>query len=575
MDKHHVAAILEEIGVLLELQGANPFRIRAYHNAARSIESVDDLEKFAKENPLDSLPGIGKDLAEKIGTLLETGRLPYFEELKKSFPEGVLELLHVPGLGAKKIKILYEKLRIESVDDLAKAIAADKIATLKGFGKKSQENLSNALSKYKTYGKRVLWWHGMREALQIEEGLAKHKDVELVEIAGSLRRKLETVGDFDFVVASKNPKRLIDWFSKQFWVASVTSKGETKCSVRLKTGLQADLRVVPKEQFAFALMYSTGSKDHSIHIRKIANEQGLTLNEYGLQTIKKPVRKKKCASEEEIYETLKMEYIPPELREDRGEIALAIQHKLPKLIEDDDIRGVFHCHTTDSDGHDTLEEMAGAAADLGWEYLGISDHSKASYQAGGMHEEQLEAQVKKIRAFNKSKKSSVTLLAGLECDILADGTLDFADETLKKLDFVIVSIHRRYKLDASLATKRLIKAIENPYTTIVGHMTGRLLLRREPVALNIPKVIDACIANNKVVEINGFPDRLDMDWRHWQKAKEKGLKCAINPDAHRKEQLEFFRTGINIARKGWLEKEDVINTFSKKKLLSFLDKVRG
>lgn len=572
MNKHEVAAILEEIGVLLDLQGANPFRVRAYHNAARTIENLDDLEDFAKNHPLDSLPGIGKDLAEKITLLLQTGTLPYYEELKKSLPEGLMELLQVGGLGAKKVKMLFDKLGISNIDQLSKALEKGKISELPGFGKKSQENLKTSVSSLKTYGKRLLWWKAMKIATPLLKKMQKFEHVIQADLAGSARRKLETVGDLDFVISSKKPGKVMDWLASHPLVERVISKGKTKTTLLLKEGLQADVRVVPQDQYAFALLYFTGSKNHSIKLRKRANSRGLTLNEYGLETLKKPTRKKHLLSEEEIYHALGMDYIPPELREDRGEIEAAEEWKLPSLIQEKDLRGVFHCHTTSSDGHNTLEEMVKAAEKLGWEYIGIADHSKTSVQAGGMSEEQLLEQIQTIRAFNKKKKSSCYAFAGLECDILEDGTLDFPGSVLKELDYVVVSIHRRYKQNEKQATRRLIKAIENPHTTIIGHLTGRLLLKREPIALDINQVIDAAIANGKVMEINAHPNRLDMDWRFWHKAKEKGLKCAINPDAHQTSDLLYFKAGIHCAQKGWLEKTDVINTLNIKDLKKFLQK---
>jgi DNA polymerase (family 10) len=382
-------------------------------------------------------------------------------------------------------------------------------------------------------------------------------------VAGSFRRKLETIGDLDFIVASPNAQKIMDWFTRQASVMMIQAKGPTKSSVRLKGGIQADLRVVPLEQFPYALLYFTGSKDFNISLRQRANHLGYTLNEYDLSPLEgTKKRRKACASEADIFQALKLEYIPPELREGYGEIEAAERGKLPVLVEEGDIRGIFHCHTTDSDGHNTLQEMAEEAQKLGWEYLGISDHSKASYQANGMDEERLFAQMQKIDTLNRSGKYSVHLFAGLECDILADGTLDFSDDILKELDFVIISAHRRYKQDEKTLTSRLIRAIENPYSTMVGHLTGRLLLHREPSPVNVPKVIDACIANHKIIELNAHPYRLDMDWRFWHQAAEKGAMCCINPDAHSTDELRYYVAGIQVARKGWLEKRHVLNTQS-------------
>ncbi len=577
MDKHEVARILDEIGVLLSLKNENSFRIRAYHNAARAVENLDeDLELLVREERLEDVPGIGAHSAEKIATLVATGKLPYYENLKKSIPSGLLELLKVPGLGAKKVQILYQKLKIKTTQDLIDACKKGRVAKLAGFGDKTQEKILSGLTQIKRYGKRMLWWDAMQAAKFILKGLSKLKAVEKVELAGSLRRKLETIGDLDFLVATSSPKAVIDWFVTQHWVSSVISKGASKASIRLsKSGQQVDLRVIPKEQFPFALMYFTGSKEHNIHMRQRTLAKGFSLSEYGFEPTGKKMALKlpqKLSSEEEIFNFLGLDYIPPELREDMGEIDAAEKGKLPTLVEEKDIRGVFHCHTTDSDGHNTLEEMVRGAQELGWEYIGIADHSKSSYQANGMDEKRLLAQAERIQKLNRSKKFSTHIFAGVECDILTNGSLDFPNSILKELDYVIVAIHRSFQLDEKKMTARLIKAIENPYTTMVAHPTGRLLLRREPYTINIPKIIDAAIANGKIIELNAQPMRLDMDWRQWHKAKEKGLKCSINPDAHSVYDLQYFRAGINCARKGWLEKRDVINTLTLAKMTALLKK---
>jgi len=561
VNKHDAAAILEEIAVLLELQGENPFKVRAYRNAARTIESLgEDLSEVVRKKKLEELPGIGAHIAEKITVLVQKGRLPYFEKLKKSVPPGLLDLLKVPGLGGKKVKTLYEKLKVKSTADLVEACRKGKVAKLAGFGKKTEANILAGIEKQKVYGKRMLWWDAFAKAQPLLEALAKLKAVQRVEAAGSLRRRLETVGDLDIVVASAKPKAVMEWFTSRPWVEKITAKGPSKSSVRLEGGCQADLRVVSKEQFGYALLYFTGSKEHNIRIRQIAISKGYSLSEYGLEG----ARMKKNADERAIYKALGLSYIPPEMREDTGEIEAAAKDRLPKLIEEKDIRGVFHCHTTASDGHNTLEEMAAAAAKMKWEYLGIADHSKSSVQANGLSEKRLFQQIEQIRALNRS--GPVHVFAGLECDILPNGKLDFSDDILKELDYVVASIHGSFKLSEKAMTARLIRAIENPYTTIVGHPTGRLLLRREPYSINLAKVIDACIANGKIMEINAHPMRLDMDWRLLRQARDRGLRFAINPDAHSVDNLQYFRAGINIARKGWLEKSDVINSFPLKEI---------
>ena len=574
MDKKEIAKVFEEIALLLELEAENPFRVRAYRNAAIALLNLDeDLQKIVKEERLTELPGIGDDLAEKITTLVKTGRLPFYEKLKKAAPPGVSELMQIQGLGPKKIMVLYKKLKIHSIKALKEACLKDKVAKLSGFGKKTQENILNAITHREVYSQRHLWWDAMAIATPLLEGLRKLKEVKKVEIAGSLRRKLETIGDLDILVASSKPKPIMNWFISHPLVASVLTKGEAKSSVRLKKGIQVDLLIVPEEQFGSALCYLTGSKEHSIRIRQRALKKGWTLNEWGLTTKKKTIQH--METENALYKALGLSYIPPELREDRGEIEAAEKGKLPKLVEEEDIRGTFHNHTSASDGKNTLQEMVSAAQKLGWEYIGISDHSKSSFQANGMDEKRLHKQEEQIRELNGSKKFRPYVFAGVECDILPNGTLDFSNEVLKKLDYVIVSVHSVFNQDEKTMTKRLIRAIEHPYSTMVGHVTGRILLKREGYRVNLPKVIDACIANGKIMELNASPMRLDMDWRLWHSASEKGLLCAINTDAHSVDHLEFFRAGVNAARKGWLEKKHIINTLSLKEMRKLLKKFRG
>lgn len=579
VNKYDVAKMLDEIGTLLELQGENPFKIRAYRQAARALENLEeDLELIVKEARLQTILGIGESLSAKITTLVLTGRLPYYEKLKKSMPAGLIELLKIPGLGGNTINVFYKELGIKNIEDLLNACCKGQIAKLPRFGKKTQDKILNSIKRFQADGHRLLWWEAMRIGQSLLKQISKLKEVQKIEIAGSLRRKLETVGDLDFLIASSTPTFIMDWFTTQPWVDKILAKGPAKSSVRLKQGIQADLRVVSPKQFGFALVYFTGSKEHNIKLRQRANEKGLSLSEYGLESFDPnisspfPKRSKKEITEAEIYQALGLSYIPPELREEMGEIEAAEKGTLPTLIEEKEIRGVFHCHTTDSDGHNTLEEMIAAAQALDWEYFGIADHSKSSYQAHGLQEDRLLKQIQRIRQINQSGDYSIHVFAGLECDILTNGQLDFSDDVLKELDYVVVSAHRAFKQDEQTMTARFIKAIENPYTTIIGHVTGRLLLRREPYALNLNKVIDACIANHKIMELNAQPSRLDMDWRYWHQAAEKGLKCCINPDAHSIGDLQYVRAGINIARKGWLTKENVVNTFPLKKIQAYLKK---
>lgn len=579
MNKEEVIEILEEIANLLEIRGENPFKVRAYRNAARSLMNMDrDIQEVVKEKKLREFPGIGESIADKITKLVLKGRLLYFEKLKRATPSGLLTLMNVQGLGPKKVLILYRKLHIKTIEDLKKAAKSGKIAKLKGFGVKTEKNILDALEKQKVHQQRHLWWEAMAIASPILENLKKLKDVKKVEIAGSVRRKLETIGDLDFLVGSNNPKPVMKWFVSQPFVGKILAQGDTKSSVETHDGMQMDLRIVPVNQFAFALCYFTGSKEHNIKIREKAIKKGWSMSEYGLEIVKKgiknPFAKSKMPStEKEIYRLFNLPYIPPELRENMGEIEAAANGKLPNLIEEGDLRGSFHNHTAATDGHNSLKQMIEAAQQLGWEYIGISDHSKADYQANGLDEERLNQEIEEIRKLNASKKYRPYIFAGLECNILSDGTLDFTDKILKKLDYVIVSVHSSLQQDERTMTKRIIRAIEHPSTTIVGHVTGRILLQRDPYRVNLSKIIDACIANHKIIEINGNPMRMDMDWRYWHAASQKGLLCCINADAHAADQLIFVRSGINVARKGWLEKKHVINTRSLKEIKELFQKM--
>lgn len=575
MTKSQIVEILEEIGMLLELKGENPFKLRAYQNGARALEQMeDDLGERIEAGTLGDEPGIGKALVEKIATLYTTGELNYYSDLKESVPAGLLDVLQVPGLGGKKVKVMWEELDITNLPALEQACRAGKVAGLKGFGKKTEEKILSGIENLKAYGQRHLWWDARAVVEPILEGLHGLKDAQRAEVAGSFRRLKETVGDLDFIVASENPKPVMDWFVAMDDVSEVTAHGETKSSVRLTSGMQADLRVVPPGKFAFALHHFTGSKEHNVHMRGRALKRGLSLSEWGLEkTDDAPDgvdSVETVADETELFAKLGLQFIPPELREDAGEIQAAENGGFPKLIEAEDIRGVFHNHTNASDGAHTLEEMVAAADAFGWEYYGVADHSKASFQANGLSEERLEKQIAAIRKLNDSGNFTCHVFAGSEVDILKDGSLDFSDDFMAALDYVVASVHSSFGLSEDDMTKRIIAAIENPHVTMVGHLTGRILLRREPYAVNIGKIVDAAIANNTIIEINAHPSRLDMDWRYWRRATDKGLLTSINPDAHEKAGLQHYVAGVNCARKGWITPESVVNTWPLSKIREFL-----
>jgi len=583
MNKDQVAEVLVGIATLLELKGENPFKSRAYENAARAIEALSEpLEKVVAEERLGDVKGIGEGIQKKITELVSTGKLAYYEELKAATPPGLVAMLDIPGLGPKKIKALHDELGIESIEQLEQACKDGNIAGLKGFGEKSQTNILEGIARRRAYASRHLISDALLRAEPLLEALRSHPDVIRCSAAGSLRRHREIIGDIDLLASSKAPGQVIEFFTNQQGILNVLAKGETKASVLLEGGIQSDLRVVSDAEYSSALMYFTGSKEHNIVMRQRAIDRGLRLNEYGLFHSKVETRDPKllvkCRTEEEMFEKLGLHYIPPEMREDMGEIALAEKGPLPRLIEWTDLKGSLHNHSTWSDGHQRPEEIAKAMRDLGLAYWGITDHSKSSFQANGLDPARVRLQLKEIASINATlakEGSDFRLLTGTEVDILKDGKLDFPDDLLAELDVVIASIHQSFTQTEAETTARLIGAAQNPYVHILGHLTGRLLLEREPYKLDHRAVIDACAETGTWIELNAHPMRFDMDWRWWPYAKSKGVKCAINCDGHRLGDAGFLRLGVGIARKGWLTKEDVVNTLPLKALMKELGKKRA
>ena len=585
--KEQIAEALEEIATLLELKEENPFKIRAYQNAARSIEafgaSFSDLQN---QEALEKIPGIGKAIAAKISELASTGGLKFLDELRAEFPSAILELFSIPGLGAKKIKALYEQLKVSSIADLQAACESGRVAALPGFGETTQTKICNAIANRAKHSGSFQFGEIAAEAERLRSDLAAHNDALQVSVAGSFRRRKEIVRDLDFIVASKSPDAITEFFCAHPFVEGLIARGPTKTSARLKSGIQCDLRVVTNAEYPFALNYFTGSKEHNIVMRNRALNRGWTLNEYRLGAA--PIcrnesenrsgrfariayqksgrgRSKSIApsipkinEEADLYRALGLDFIPPELRENCGEFEAAESGKLPRLIELENLRGTFHCHTTASDGHNSLEEMVAAAQELGLEYIGIADHSRSSVQAHGLDAARLKVQQAQIRKL-QSTLSDIRIFSGIECDILRDGSLDFDDEILAELDFVVASVHSTFNLSEAEMTKRVIRAISNPFVTMLAHPTGRLLLKREGYAIDIPAVLEAAAETGTWIELNAAPKRLDLDWRWWPLAKEKGVRCVINPDAHRTARLQDLWFGIGAARKGWLTKEDVVN----------------
>ncbi len=578
MNKDEIAGVFENIARLLELKGENPFKVRAYTHAARALETLSEpLETLITEERLTAVDGIGKATGEKITELSTHNRLDYYDHLREEFPPDILTLFEIQGLGAKKIKALWDTLKVHSVTSLERACKDGSVAALPGFGEKTAANILKGIEHMRSHAGEFLFGDVAHIAEGLLDDLRGHPDVNLAQIAGSFRRKKEIVRDLDFIVSTKQPEAVMAFFTTHSLVENVLAHGATKSSVILKSGVQCDLRAITGPEFPFALNYFTGSKEHNVRMRSRALSRGWSLNEYRFSAaegreLREPLPE--VHEEADIYRALGLDHVEPELREDRGEIDAAEKHKLPHLIEWTNLRGTFHNHTTASDGRATLENMVAAAKELGLEYLGIADHSKASFQASGLDETRLAAQVARIAELNAADKD-FRIFAGTECDILKDGSLDFADEVLATLDYVVASVHSSFTMPEAEMTNRIIRACENPHVTMLGHLTGRLLLSREPYQLNIPAILDAAAATGTIIELNANPRRLDLDWRWWPLAKEKGVKCAINPDAHTTAGLQDLLFGVGIARKGWLTKNDVINTLPLTRIESILKAKRG
>jgi len=552
-----LVSTLEEIALLLELKGENPFKTRAYRNGAEIMQNFDgDIVALAAAGDLKGIKGIGEALQQKLHELASTGTLAYYENLRAEFPPTLFELFEVQGLGPKKIKALYDQLGIASIASLKEACGGDEIAKLSGFGAKTVEKILAALGNREKFADRFRLGDVAPIAETLLERLKKHPKVSRAAIAGSYRRSKETLHDLDFLVATSEPAKLTKFFAEFKEVHEVIVHGDTKVSIRLENGLQCDLRAVSNDHFPFALQYFTGSKEHNVALRSIALKQGLSLNEYDFTG---DGEIPEVRDEVDIYRALGMDWVPPELRENRGEIEAAAAGTLPRLVELDNLRGTFHNHTRASDGSNTLEEMAAAAIDHGLQYLGIADHSKSSFQANGLSVERLLEQVATIRKLNEGFEN-FQIIAGSEVDILKDGSLDFDDEILAQLDYCVASVHNVFTLSEAEMTTRIIRAMENEHVTMLGHLTGRLLLRRDPYALNIEKIIDCAAETRTIIELNCNPWRLDMDWRWWHRARDRNVLTSINPDAHATEQLQFLAYGVRLARKGWLRREDIVNT---------------
>lgn len=570
LNAHEIAAKLEEMAEIMEITGENPFKIRAYANAARVVEGLTNLDHLISEGTLIEVPGIGKNLAEHIAALAKKGHFPEYIAVRKSVPAGVLDMMRIPGLGPKKVKIIWKGPGITTINELKLACERGGIAKLKGFGEKTAQKILQGISFIAKHQDQHLYSDAMAVAQPLLNNLLNHPKVKQASLAGSIRRCKEIVKDIDVVVASSDPKKVMADFVKMPGVESVIAHGDTKSSVMVKPGIQVDCRVVTDKEYPYALHHFTGSKEHNVALRTRAKAAGYKISEYGLFKEGKGGEKLiPCKDETEFFEKLGLQYIPPEMRENMGEIEAAEHGKLPKLIELKDLSGFFHCHTTMSDGKATLDEMVQGARDRGYHYIGISDHSQSAVYASGLTPVDLQKQWAAIDALNKKLKG-FTIFKGTESDIHADGTLDYPDAVLKGFDFVVISIHGNFNQDQKTATDRVCKAIAHPATRILGHPTGRLLLAREGVPLDFERVIDCAVAHDVAIEINANPHRLDMDWRHSFYAHKKGLKIVISPDAHSVAGIDDLKYGVNVARKGWWTQADVINTWPLEKVEKWL-----
>ncbi|AMV30298.1 DNA polymerase/3'-5' exonuclease PolX [Gemmata sp. SH-PL17] len=564
MTKDDVADALDEIGTLLELKGENTFRTNAYHNAARLVQQLPgDLAQMVADGKLAEVRGIGEALALKITTLVTTGNLPYLEDLRASIPAGLVKMLRLPGLGPKKVKALHDLLNIDSIEKLKAACESGEVAKQKGFGAKTQTRILEGIAYIDQVGHRVRIDLALPLGTALLEQIRTFPGVIRAELCGSLRRRKETVADLDILVSSANAQPIMDAFVKIPEVVQVLGQGPTKSSViaglhvhGTKVTLQADLRVVEDTQYPFALHYFTGSKEHNIRMRQRAIDRGLSLNEYALAN---ETRLVPCKDEADIFAALDLPYIQPELREDTGEIEAGELKKLPALVVDSDIRGVFHNHTTYSDGTASLEEMALAAKKLGFEYFGVGDHSQSLTIARGLPSNVVRKQWAEIDRVN-AKLDGVRILKGSEVDILEDGSLDYTDELLAGFEYVVASVHSHFGMTEAEMTARVCKALSHPAVTMLGHATGRLLLKREGYKINLDEVLKVAAKHGKMIEINAQPSRLDLDWKYVKQAKAMGIPIVINPDAHSTGELALYTFGVQVARRGWLTKDDVFNT---------------
>lgn len=571
MRNKEIADIFFEMVNLLELAEENRFRIRAYTNAAQTISDLsEDVEKLIETETLTELPGIGEGFAEKIKEYCRTGKVKEYEKLKTKFPSGLLEMMMISGLGPKRVRFLFKKKQIDSIEKLTEAAKKGMLRELEGFGPKIEENILKGIAAKESFSKRMLISDAMRIAQDILQQMHSRcgRSLEKLEIAGSLRRWKESVGDLDFLCVSRQPKEVIGQFTAMPGILRILAQGETKASIIHQSGAQCDLRVVPPESFGAAMLYFTGSKEHNVALRELALKKGFTTNEYGLYSLKNKSKAVAGKTEEEIYAKLGMQFVPPELRENRGEIEAALKGRLPKLIEEKDILGDFHNHTKLSDGINSLEEMAEKARKKGWQWFVSGDHSQSLKVARGLSPETLLRKKNQIEKLNKLSKN-FRIFLGSEVDILSDGELDYDTQTLKQIDFVVASVHTGFKQSEEQLTGRILDAERSPQVDIIGHLTGRLINRRESYPVNVQKILTEASRTGTAIEINGQPERMELSDYHAKNAAEAGVMIALSTDAHSIHQLDFMTFAVATARRAWLTKENVLNCLDSGQLVEW------
>lgn len=572
MNKHEVSRVLAEIAMLLQIKGENQFKIRAYENAARAMDMLaEDLGLLIREQRLNEVKGIGHTLAAQITELYTTGQLAYYEELRQSLPAGLFEMLRVPGLGPKKVKALYDTLGISNIGELAYACVENRLLDLPGFGAKTQEKILQGIELMKQYQGQFLFPAALPQALELLKLLQAHPAVIQGAVCGSLRRCKEIVKDIDLLVSTADSTAVASHIATLPQVQKVVAQGDTKVTINLASGINADLRMVKEHEYPYALHHFTGSKEHNTAMRHRAKGMGYKINEYGLYHEENPIA---CENETAFFQALGLQYIPPELREDHGEIAAAERGELPTLVDFSDIKGVFHIHSVYSDGSASLLELAEAARARGYQYLGIADHSRTAAYARGLREDAVRRQWEEIERLNERWRD-FRIFKGIESDILTDGSLDYPAEILAGFDFIIASVHSHFRMNEQDMTRRLVRAMENPYTTMLGHPTGRLLLARAGYPVKMEEIIETAARTQTLIEINASPYRLDLDWHWCRRAKERGVMLSINPDAHAVEELDNVVFGLNTARKGWLTAADVLNAHALAEVKQRLRKKRS